>query len=1028
MVNPKEHMDLELSLDLRPGMVPAGQQDSHGRYMEVAARERLFGPAIAGSTARAETDPTSPSPARPAELTRGTLVDRYVLLGKLGAGGMGIVYTAYDPELDRKVALKLVLPGRSSAHGERARFLREAQALARLTHPNVVAVHDVGTHDEQVWIVMEFVPGQTLGAWVKERPRPWLELLRVMSDIARGIAAAHAVGLVHRDLKPENVMLGSDDRVRVMDFGLAHGRTLAAAEREFSASSIGARSDDMLAQTIPVDSMPQPEFAALAVRLTKAGSIQGTPAYMAPEQWRGEEVTAAADQFGWSVMAWELLFGERPFQGQNVVALGAAVLAGRRSAPRRDRGVPRWLRRVVERGLVADPAKRWRTMDALVTALERGRTRAWVRRMIVVLAGVVALWAGVWLADRAERLRQCEDAGAALDSTWNEAARQRMHEQMLATGASFAATSFEYAAGAFEKYVRDWSAIRRHVCVQATIDGTMHDETYTRSRSCLDERRMEFEELVELLRSVEDPRVVQYSAIAAAGLYAVEMCVDEVRLGLERPGDPSDRAVTDDIRRTLAKATVLRLSGQYTASVSAAKQAEAQASAQGASMLLPRAWIAMGEATAKIDDEVGARRLLERAFHAAASAGADEAAADAAVSLISMFSNSNAEAERLQGLPWAEQARTWLDRLGVGADDIRRVRYHVNLGRLHNHLEDYDEALLDFQYALESAERALGTTHPYTATVLHGLGLVHHWRQEYAAAAWYEQRSLEIREKTLGEAHPDTALTLVGLCGTYSLLDRHSEALVYCERSVAACEEAFGREHPYVGDALNNLAGVLIQRGEYEAALSHLKRVVDIRERAYGPEAPDLATAFNIIGRLHAARGEDLEALAQYEHALSIFAKFYGPRHDKVAATLFHRGGVYRRRGEFASAMADYERGLAICERLVYRDACLADAYRGIGASRLRGGDRGGAVAYLEQALLHSEILGAPAEDLAEARIELARALWGAPEQRARSLELAFAARDAFQKAERRWHRELNELEGWVRTLGPEATRPPPSI
>ena len=313
-------------------------------------------------------------------LNRGDVVDRYVVLTLLGHGGMGVVYAAYDPELDRKVALKLLLPqaGGGPHSVGRVRLLREAQALGKLAHPNVVAVYDVGQRDEQVWIAMEFVVGQTLGAWARERPRRWPEVVQVLTDAARGVAAAHQGGLVHRDLKPDNVMIGNDGRVRVMDFGLAHGRALAAEELD-------------IATTLASDTDTPPTVAALALSLTLAGAIMGSPAYMAPEQWQGREVEAAADQFGWSVMAWELLYGERPFVGETLIALAAAVAAGQRRPPPAGRRVPGWLRRIIERGLAPQPEQRWPTMASLLAALERGSTRSRLRSAALVLAGVLGL-------------------------------------------------------------------------------------------------------------------------------------------------------------------------------------------------------------------------------------------------------------------------------------------------------------------------------------------------------------------------------------------------------------------------------------------------------------------------------------------------------------------------------------------------------------------------------------------------------------------------------------------------------------
>jgi formylglycine-generating enzyme required for sulfatase activity/predicted Ser/Thr protein kinase len=307
------------------------------------------------------------------EFSRGTTIGRYVVLGKIGAGAIGVVYAAHDPELDRKVALKFLQLGSGSDGAGRAKLLREAQALAKLSHPNVVAIYDVGTHGDRVWIAMEFVAGQTLGEWASTQ-RPWRQTLPVLMDVVRGLSAAHEAGLVHRDLKPDNIMVGTDGRVRVMDFGLAHGRV--------AVDKLGTMATAISDTKVP------PELAALALHLTQVGSIQGTPAYMAPEQWEGKEATATADQFAWGVTVWELLYGERPFTGETVVSLAAMVLLGKRRAPVTARRVPGWLRRVVERALTPDPTHRWPTMRAIQTALERGLLRARVIRMVAIGAGI----------------------------------------------------------------------------------------------------------------------------------------------------------------------------------------------------------------------------------------------------------------------------------------------------------------------------------------------------------------------------------------------------------------------------------------------------------------------------------------------------------------------------------------------------------------------------------------------------------------------------------------------------------------
>ncbi|MCA9718077.1 MAG: serine/threonine protein kinase [Myxococcales bacterium] len=306
---------------------------------------------------------TRPDHARPRarELPLDTHIGRMKILRTLGAGGMGVVYAAYDPELDREVAVKLIRGANNDA--ARTRLQREAQALAKLAHPNVVAVHDVGTHNGQVWVAMEFVVGRTLGEWLtQERPR-WRQVLSVIKQAARGLAAAHAEGLLHRDVKPDNIMVGDDWRVRVMDFGLARAE--------------GARvhhHDD-----------PKDGTSVLSVELTAVGAIMGTPAYMAPEQFLGLRADERTDEFSLAVTLWEALYGQRPFAGDTFQALSVAVTSGTREPAPANSKVPGWLRRVLERALDVDRNKRFESVRVMLEAIEQREQRGRVR---VVVAGL----------------------------------------------------------------------------------------------------------------------------------------------------------------------------------------------------------------------------------------------------------------------------------------------------------------------------------------------------------------------------------------------------------------------------------------------------------------------------------------------------------------------------------------------------------------------------------------------------------------------------------------------------------------
>jgi serine/threonine-protein kinase len=304
-------------------------------------------------------------------------VGRYVILDCIGSGAMGIVYTARDPDLGRKVALKLLRPdpGMDASRDAHTRLLREAQAMAQLSHPNVITIYDVGMRGDEVFLAMELVEGGTLTDWMRVPERPWRDVLAVFRKAGEGLAAAHDAGLVHRDFKPDNVLVGTDGRVRVTDFGLAR-----------YASGDAPSSDRSLAEA-PTE---------LATSMTRAGTLVGTPAYMSPEQLTGKPADARSDLFGFCVALFEALHGERPFAGSSLVELESAIERGdvRRPTTPRARRVPAWLRRVVESGLAAAPERRPRSMRALLDALDAGVSRS--RRLrggaaaLVVAAGCVA--------------------------------------------------------------------------------------------------------------------------------------------------------------------------------------------------------------------------------------------------------------------------------------------------------------------------------------------------------------------------------------------------------------------------------------------------------------------------------------------------------------------------------------------------------------------------------------------------------------------------------------------------------------
>jgi serine/threonine-protein kinase len=339
----------------------------------------------------------------PVGLPRGTFIGRYVVLDLLGEGGMGVVYKAYDPDLGRAVALKLMRARGGGSGAVRSRLLREAQGLAQLSHPNVIAVHDVGVFGDDVFIAMEFVEGRTLRAWLKERPRARREILEVFFAAGEGLAAAHRAGLVHRDFKPDNVMVGDDGRVRVLDFGLVR-TTGAGAEPTPSPSQTTTQENEPTLGARPSakpDVAPAREAAAPVARptldsgritpellgtpLTQAGAILGTPRYMAPEQHLGDVADHRADQFSFCVSLYWALYEAFPFEGSPSEML-ERMLAGRIAEPPASATVPRWMRQLIVRGLDGRPDRRHPSIDALLAALRRDPRAAWRRAGLVGLA------------------------------------------------------------------------------------------------------------------------------------------------------------------------------------------------------------------------------------------------------------------------------------------------------------------------------------------------------------------------------------------------------------------------------------------------------------------------------------------------------------------------------------------------------------------------------------------------------------------------------------------------------------------
>src|SRR4051812_2804948 len=348
---------------------------------------------------------TLPSPAQPRgrepepplERRVGMLLGRYVVLDEIGHGGMSVVYAAYDPQLDRRVALKVVR-GDKLTEAHRARLHREAQALARLSHPSVVTVFDVGDVENDTFVAMELVDGKTLREWCKQA-RTWREVVAVMAAAGRGLAAAHAAGIVHRDIKPDNIVVGDDGSVKVVDFGLARDLGDRSIDSVDGTSGESESEDDLALSSNSSSSMRKLE------QITQHDHVVGTPAYMPPEQRsRGTDADERSDQFSFCATLYEALYKQKPFKASKKMVLDREqqlTIADRpgvsprtlAAAPPPKTAVPVWLQKVVSRGLAVDKQHRYPSVDALLRELDRDpqRTRRIIALGATALVGVAAV-------------------------------------------------------------------------------------------------------------------------------------------------------------------------------------------------------------------------------------------------------------------------------------------------------------------------------------------------------------------------------------------------------------------------------------------------------------------------------------------------------------------------------------------------------------------------------------------------------------------------------------------------------------
>jgi len=980
-------------------------------------------------------------------LARGEQIgSRYVVQGELGRGGMGVVYRAYDPELDRRLALKLIHERDRDALGSE-RLLREAQALAQLSHPNVVAVYDVGTFGSSVFMTMELVEGTTLRAWLRETRRSAAEILDVFLAVGEGLAAAHRASIVHRDFKPSNLLIGSDGRVRVADFGLARSvvaransgapasgallpesadpvttpelRRAAVASRSSSdASKTPSDIDRTPPSAAPSGSPPSGSEGAGSERssdqLTAAGIILGTPEYMSPEQYDGRPVDAWSDQYSYCVCLWEAFHGYRPPREKRGQDLGESARRSRLAKAKREAkvAVPRRVRAVLARGLSEKPEERYPSMEALLVDLRLARHPP--RPMWPLALAGTGLVAAALLGYRGLRGRQtslCQGAPAKMSAIWNPARREAVHGAFLASGVPYAEHAFGAVSAAIDRYTDEWAAGYTAACEDTRIRGEQSEDMLDRRMACLEQRRLELGAKVDVLARA-DRASLEKAAQTAQSLSPLRDCADRVRLASRvMPPDVATRAQVERAWQELGRARALFESGRYGEGEPVARAVVDLATTLRYRPLEADAQLTLAQLLDAKGEYTPAEAMLRKALRAAQTGGVEDVAARAWIGLVKVVGvrqQHHAEAHE-----WALDAEAHLESL-PSSDATLGLLLSAESDLLYQEGK-FEQAVETGQKARSILERTLGAEAAPVAEVLKTIGNADaDLGKTDAARADYEQ-ARAIWEKALGPEHPAVAAAWNNL-GTLQLEhESFDAALANFRRALDIWTRSLGPDHPSVAIATTNIGEALRALGDREGATAAFRSALAIRTRALGADHPLCAGNIANLGNIAHDLGDFAEAFRWYEQALEIWEKRLGPKDQRVATALTGLGDALVAQKSFAKALPLYQRALAIQEEalgpehlyLVDALAGLGQAYLGLHQDRL-------ARERLERALKLAETQEADPVLLATIRLGLAETLWRTGSDKPRARVLAVAARDAFVPLGKRGERGAKKATEWL--------------
>ncbi len=825
--------------------------------------------------------------------------DRFVVQRRAGEGAMGRVYVAYDPTLDRTVAIKVIrIAGDQHVdRGRHQRLEREARAAARISHPNVITVHEVGINHESLFVVMEYVKGKTLREWLQEEERPLSEIVRAFAEAGRGLAAAHAHDLVHRDFKPDNVLVGDDGRICVVDFGLVQ---------------------------IPSDEKPEtvegPDDDDEASESVTQGAV-GTPAYMSPEQRAGGRVDARSDQYSFCVALHEALYGLRPERGDPDAVRGRDPTA-----------VPAALHAVLARGLSLQPAGRHQDMGALLSNLVDEPDRGWLERTRgagwLLAGGVTILGGALWFqSSSSQDVEPCPDADALLTTTWNQEARGEIEAALRRTELSYAEGSTGRVTHRLDAYAESWTHHRDAACRETRVTHEQPDSVMVARLACLEDRKQQLAAAVSVL-SDADSSVAENAVSVVEHLPRVSSCSDLQYLAadVKPPESEADRATLRDLEARLSTVRVQTTAGKYQSAAELADALLPEAEALDYPPILAAVLLQRGQLYGLLGDYESQRSTLQRSFYAATAADDDRTAIDAALALIYQPGRVDEGDEDLQ---WADTASALIDRGGAGSTTLRGDLW-IARGRVYQERGDYQQALDSYTQGLERY-RDDAAYLVRVATVANYVGVVHMALGNTEKSDDAFERAVSAAEDVYGKHHPRVATVLTNLAVSRRNMGAMDDAVAILDRAYSISAQAYGRAHPNVAKILTNQAAIELVRGRPDAARDKIEAVVEVTREIYGPEHRELAMALNNLGFLNSQLARHDAAAAALEEAMGIANKLPGAK-DVVAAILNNQGIVHKGRGRWAQALEAYERSLTLTREMVGDDhPDVAGAHLNIG-------------------------------------------------------------------------------------------------